>query len=224
MIDLIRTCRLWADGEMREYTENFIGQILKRGDQWLMARVNQAEAQGLLPDGFDTSGADAFRDLKYMPRSLAAGLVGDELKERNEKLKKLIALQGALIEFRRLSVLLEGDNALPSQIEDEDGQLVDNPALLAAAVQFGDVLALIDAASIDEWRLVAQRLAGAEIADPLEQNLAVIRMLPTIELLESFVEGEGLGSIDKRYNVETERQRMIDELTPAEEAAGDVVV
>lgn len=224
MIDLIRTRRLWADGEMREYTENFIGQILKRGDQWLMARVNQAEAQGLLPDGFDTSGADDFRDLKYMPRSLAAGLVGDELKDRNEKLKKLIALQNALIEFKRLSVLLEGDGALPSQIEDEDGQLIDNPALLAAAVQFGDVLALIDAASTDDWRLAAQRQAGAEIADPVELNLSVIRMLPAIELLESFVEGEGLGSIDKRRALEAERQRIIDELTPAEEVESDVVV
>ena len=224
MINLITDQQRWTKNQIRKRVESYIAQIQTHGDEQLLTRINDAVLLGVLPADYDASGAEIYRNELYLPRALMAGAMADQMAADNKQLDRLVILQNILSEFTRLGVLLEGDNALPAQVEDEDGQLIDNPALLAAAVEFGDVLALIDAASADDWRLVAQRLVGAEIADPVELNLAVIRLLPTIELLESFVEGEGLGSIDKRFNVETERQRMIDELTPVEEVEPDVVV
>lgn len=221
MIDLIKGQKPWTRNQIRKRSEAFIKSKQTHGDETMLTRVNDAALLELRPI---TAGEQKYRDTEYLPRAVEGGNIAAQMQADNQRLIVLIDLQNALVEFVRLGSLLEGESALLSQISDEDGQLVDNPAYLEAAEQFGAVLGTLNAASVDDWQLIAQRQVGAEIPDQLELHLAVIRILPTDDTLKLYVEGQGLGTVDRRYNVETERQRIIDELTPAPEEDPDAVV
>lgn len=224
MLSLITSSRPWTKAEIREYAENYIGAIQTHGDEPLLIRTNDATQLGLLPAGYDTSGADSYRNNVYLPRALSAGELAHKLSVLSGRLEALLAILSAMATYRQALDVLESDGAPAQQIEAEAGVLVDNPVYVELISQRDNALSVIDDASAEDWRLIAQRVAGAEIADSVELDLAVIRVLPTIEALEAYVEGEGLGSIDKRRNLETERQRIIDALTPDVESEVDTDV
>ena len=214
MINLITDQQPWTKNQIRKRVEAHIAQIQTHGDEQLLTRVNDALLLGVLPADYDASGAESYRNERYLPRALEGGELADKMAADNKRLGRAIGLQAALSGFAALGEKLEGDSALPPQIKNEAGEVVDNPALLAAAVEFGDALTVINAATADDWRIVAQRIAGAEIVDPVELNLSVVRILPTPEALTAYVEGGGLGVVDGRMTLENAREKVIGDLTP----------
>lgn len=224
MLSLITSSRVWDKAEVREYAENYIGVIQTHGDEPLLIRTNDATQMGLLPAGYDPSGADSYRNNVYLPRALSAGELAHQLSVLNERLKVLLSLQSAVAEYRRAVDALESEHAPSAEIEDEAGVLVDNPVYVELISQRDNALSVIDDASAEDWRLIAQRVAGAEIADSAELDLAVIRVMPTKERLTWYVEGQGLGEIDGRMTLENARQKIIDDLRPKPEVSPDEFV
>ncbi len=60
-------------------------------------------------------------------------------------------------------------------------------------------------------------LRGGEIpTDGNALHVAVVAMLPTDDVLKAYVEGEELGSVDRRRALSDERSRIIASLLPSE--------
>lgn len=216
MIDLIRDAKPWTKNQIRKRVESYIASIQTHGDEALLTRVNDAQLLGILPSSYDTSGADSYRNGEYLSRALEAGKRADRMAADNDRLVVLIGLQAALVDFPGLARLIDGEDALPELVEDESGDEVDNPDYVAAVGRYDLAVSVLNSASVDDWRLVAQRERGEEIGDPVELDLAVIRMLPTDDTLKAYVEGAELGTVDRRRSLEGERSRLIAALQPSD--------
>ena len=217
MINLITDQKPWTRNQIRKRAELFIQQEQVHGDETMLARVNDAELLGLRPL---TDGERAFRNEQYLPRAIAGGDLAAQMKTGNEKLIVAIAHQDALRLFSKANALLNGENSLSETVQsldDEGGEItIPSPAYSAAVALFDESLSELTAMTAEDFRLLAQRSSGAVIDDELELNLAVIRMLPTDDLLKAYVEGEGLGSVDRRKSLEDEKARLLLELDPPE--------
>ncbi|MCV6609430.1 MAG: hypothetical protein OIF55_01535 [Amphritea sp.] len=218
VVDLIRDAQPWTRNQIRKRSEAVIHQVQTHGDEDIQARVSNAHLLGMRDR---TLGEAQFLEETYLPQAQLGGMVARQAMVDNEKLKVLIGQQQALADWHKADHLLNGDEPLATTVEqiDDDGNAVtvDNPAYLAALALLDKTNAELQAMTADDWRLLAQRLSGAEIDDATELHLAVVRILPTIDLLETYVEGEGLASVDKRKSLANARQAVVDVLVPAAE-------
>ena len=217
MINLITDQKPWTRNQIRKRAELFIQQEQVHGDETMLARVNDAELLGLRPL---TDGERTFRNEQYLPRAIAGGDLAAQMKTDNEKLIVAIAHQDALRLFSKANALLNGENSLSETVQSLDDEGVEitipSPAYSAAVALFDESLSELTAMTAEDWRLLAQRSSGAVIDDELELSIAVIRILPTDDLLKSYVEGEGLGSVDRRKSLGDEKARLLLELDPPE--------
>ncbi|MCV6609357.1 MAG: hypothetical protein OIF55_01170, partial [Amphritea sp.] len=202
VVDLIRDAQPWTRNQIRKRSEAVIHQVQTHGDEDLLARINDAQLLGMRDR---TLGEAHFLEETYLPQAQLGGMVARQAVADNKKLEALIGQQEALAGWHRADRLLNGAEPLATTVEqiDDDGNAVtvDNPAYLAALGLLDKSNAELQAMTADDWRLLAQRLQGAEIDDETELHLAVVRILPTIDLLETYVEGEGLASVDKRKSL-----------------------
>lgn len=218
MIDLIRDKQVWTRNQIRKRTEAYIQQAQTHGDELILNRINDAALLNLRPT---TEGETAWRDTLYLPRAMEAGALAEQMVQLNAELAKLLAIEGWLAGYASTTEQLTAET-IPEQVEDENGELTPNPAYTALVQQQTDTLNDLSLATPQQWRLVAQRKAGAEIEDLTKLHLAVVAILPTIELLEAYVEVEGLASVDTLLTLETAKQVVVEALTPVEEETDDV--
>ncbi|MCJ8337568.1 MAG: hypothetical protein MJK10_03775 [Pseudomonadales bacterium] len=216
MINLVTDRKVWTVNQIRKRQEAFNAQIQKHGDEQLLARVNDALLLEILPESYDATGAIKYRDEQYMPRALSAAAMARQAIEDNNHLATLIDIQSALRVFKTTTLLLESDEAPAEIIQDETGADIPNPSHVTATESHAAALAILIAVSIDDWQLVAQRFAGALIAAADELTLAVVEIIPTINILNDFIESSTIHSVDKRKTLVNAKQLLRDILDPVE--------
>ena len=216
MINLITDQKVWTSNQLRKRVEKYNLQQQKPGDETLLARVNDAILLGLLPTDYDLTGFTQYRDGNYLPRALEAGEIGRAAALINQHLAKLITIQQSLVTYRTTSAQIEGEFALAETIKDElDNDIdIDNPALVAAKTQHAAALSVASSVLFEDWKLLAQRQSGAAIEDETELLLAVINIIPTIDILDTVIESNTEFKVNKRMTFANAKEDLITQVKP----------
>jgi len=223
IVNLIADQRVWTVNQLRKRVEKYNLQMQKPGDETLLARVNDAVLLNILPADYDLAGFEKYRNEQYLPRALEAGEQGRAAAILNQHLTELIEIQDSLLIFKLTLAQIYGDNALSETVKGELGEDIPNPAYIAAQNNYTAALALLKIVSVADWQLVAQRYTGAAIDDYVERTLAVVNILPHIDLLEFYIEFDTSLRVDKRRSLESNKQLIVDALTPIPETLEELV-
>jgi len=223
IVNLITDQKVWTTNQLRKRVEKYNLQVQKPGDETLLARVNDAVLFNILPADYDLAGFEKFRNEQYLPRALEAGELGRVAAILNQHLSGLIEIQANLSIFKLTLAQISGDNALSEVVKDELAEDIPNPAYVTAQNNHTTALALLQSVSVADWQLVAQRYTGAVIDDYFELTLAVVNILPHIDLLEFYIESDTSMNVDKRRSLESNKQLIIDALTPVQETLEELV-
>jgi len=223
IVNLIADQRVWTANQLRKRVEKYNLQMQKPGDEALLARVNDAVLFNILPADYDLAGFEKYRNEQYLPRALEAGELGRAAAILNQHLAALIEIQLAIAAFNSTLTQISGDVALVETVNDELGGDIPNPAYITVQNNHTAALVLLKSVSVADWKLVAQRYTGAVIDDFVKQTLAVVNVIPHIDLLEFYIESDTSMSVDKRRSLESNKQLIVDALTPIPETLEELV-
>jgi hypothetical protein len=212
-INLI-TDQPWSAAEMYEYTESLIAQRQGTGQEAISNRIADADAQGFRPM---SEGEKGYLSGPYLHRAASAGLLRKQMSETNNKLISLIRLQSELAAYKLTLNQIKGDFALAEVIKDELENDIDNPAFLQARTLNEEALLTISNISYGDWRLLAQRYSGAVIEDSTEQLLAMVNIIPTINILEAVIESNTVFKVNKRKTFENAKAELLGAIQPIAE-------
>ena len=207
----IITDQPWTASEMYEYTESLIAQKQGTGKEAISNRIADASANGYRSM---SEGESKYLSGPYLHRAASAGLLRKSMNETNNKLLSLIGFQAALMAFRETAAQIEGEFALAETIKDELDNDIDNPALVAAKTQNAAALSVASSVSFEDWKLLAQRQSGAVIEEDTELLLAIIGMIPTIDILETVIEGNTELKVNKRKKLVNAQAELIESIRP----------
>lgn len=73
-------------------------------------------------------------------------------------------------------------------------------------------LSIDNAQTTDDWRELALSMLETPPAERLALDIEVIKIIPDIDKLEAFVEGEGIGKVNRSYTLENARQAVLSAL------------
>jgi hypothetical protein len=214
VINLITDQKVWTSNQLRKRVEKYNLQQQKPGDETLLARVNDAILLGLLPDDYDLTGFNEYRNGQYLPRALEAGEIGRAAALINQHLAKLIKIQQSLVTYRTTFAQIEGEFALVETIKDELDNDIDNPALVAAKTQNAAALSVASNVSFEDWKLLAQRQSGVVIEDDTELLLAIIGIIPTLDILDTIIESNTGFKVNKRMTFANSKEDLITQVKP----------
>jgi hypothetical protein len=201
----------WTDAEMYEYTESLIAQKQGTGKEAISNRIADADAQGFR---VMSEGEKGYLSGPYLYRAASAGLLRKQMSEINEKLKAIIEAQNALTTFKYTSVQVNGEFAFTETVKDEFGNDVENLAFVEATQLHSTALELLSSISYDDWQLLGQRYSSTEIDDETELLLAMIGIIPTIDILESVIEGNTEYKVNKRKKLVNAQVELIETIRP----------
>jgi|GEM_PF-4439660 len=73
-------------------------------------------------------------------------------------------------------------------------------------------LSIDNAQTADDWRELALSMLETPPAERMDLDIEVIKVIPDIDKLEAFVEGEGIGKVNRSYTLENARTMILNEL------------
>jgi hypothetical protein len=204
----------WSAAEMYEYTESLIAQKQGTGQEAISNRIADASANGYRSM---SEGENRYLSGPYLHRAASAGLLRKSMSAANNKLSSLIDFQAALIVFKSTSTQIAGEFALSETVKDELDNDIDNPAFVAAKNQHIIALATLSSISYLDWTLLAQRQSGYVIEDSTELLLAMINIIPTINILEAVIESNTVFKVNKRKTFENAKAELLGTIQPIDE-------
>jgi hypothetical protein len=210
----IMTDQPWSAAEMYEYTESLIAQRQGTGQEAISNRIADADAQGFRPMSV---GEEGYLSGPYLYRAASAGLLRKQMSELNSKLVQLVALNLALTDYKNTLIKIAGDSPLAETIKDELGSDIDNPVFITTQAQHAAALTVISNIDFEDWKLLAQRRLGSVIEDSTELLLAMINIIPTINILEAVIENNTAFKVNKRKTFENAKAELIGVIQPIAE-------
>jgi hypothetical protein len=208
MIDLIRDQAVWDKNQIRKRTEALIKREQTHGDEQILNRINDAALLGLRQV---SASEEAYRNTVYLPVAMSAGEVATQMALDNVKLAKAIQHQVSLMAYREALAEINSED-FSATIEVSEDETMPNPVIAVME----DTLAELQAYSMEDWILLAQRLVGTELVDT-DLDVAVVNALISTDLIRDYLETSGIvTAADDTADLETYRTAVIEELTYVE--------
>jgi hypothetical protein len=205
MIDLIRDKKVWTKNQIRKRTEALIKREQTHGDEQVLNRINDAALLGLRQT---TEGEEEYRNTVYLPTALGAGAVATQMVADNVKLAKAIQHQESLLVYRAALAEINSEG-FSATIEVGEDETMPNPVIATME----DSLDGLQAYAMEDWILLAQRLAGSELSDT-DLDVAVVNAVISVDLIRDYLETSGIvTAADETASLEDYRSAVIEELT-----------